>query len=111
MPRPKSSPADQPLNPYDEVPHVTRPSNETHPDRLATVGTLFGMQPAPLTGCRVLEIGCGDGSNLIPMAFHLPGSRFVGVDLAAGAIARGQKVIEDLGLTNIMLVAADLREI
>jgi methyltransferase-like protein/ubiquinone/menaquinone biosynthesis C-methylase UbiE len=100
-----------PENPYDEVPYFTAPSADNHPDRLATVATLFGMKPAPLNGCRVLEIGCGDGSNLIPMASRLPGSRFTGVDLAAGPIAKGQRTIDDLGLANINLIAADLREL
>ena len=69
-----------PENPYDELPYITLPSNDNHPDRLASVATLFGMNTAPVTACRVLEIGCGDGSNLIPMAWHLPESRFTGVD-------------------------------
>ena len=40
--------------------------------------------------CRVLELGCGDGGNLVPMALALPGARFVGIDAAPGAIARGR---------------------
>ena len=47
------------------------------------------MSPAPVNSCRVLEIGCGDASNLIPMAYGLPGSRFTGIDLAAAPIAAG----------------------
>jgi methyltransferase-like protein/SAM-dependent methyltransferase len=100
-----------PTNPYDQVPYNTFPQPQTHPDRLAAVGKLFGMDPAPVDGCRVLEIGCGDGGNLIPMAYALPGSRFVGVDLAAGPIATGLRVAADLGLGNLALHAADLREI
>ncbi len=98
-------------NPYDELPYFTRPLIDSHPDRLAAVATLFGMTPAPVTKCRVLEIGCGDGSNLIPMAVHLPDSSFVGVDLASVPIAKGRKMAEDLGLTNLSMVAADLRDI
>ena len=41
---------------------------QTHPDRLATIALLYGMAPRPVDRCRVLELGCGDGSNLIPMA-------------------------------------------
>ena len=47
------------------------------------------MTPAPVTACRVLEIGCGDGGNLIPLAYHLPESHFTGIDLAAAPIAAG----------------------
>src|SRR5690348_3889512 len=50
-----------PASAYDDVPYPTFPRIETHPDRLAAVATLFGMTPAPVRNCRVLEIGCGDG--------------------------------------------------
>jgi methyltransferase-like protein/SAM-dependent methyltransferase len=84
---------------------------QTHPDRLAAVGTLFGMSPAPVRGCRVLEIGCGDASNLIPMAYALPESRFTGIDLAEEPVASGRRTVAALGLDNISLVAGDLREV
>ncbi len=38
----------------------------------------------------MLEIGCGNGSNVIPMAYGLPGSEFVGVDLAAKPVEVAQ---------------------
>ena len=96
---------------YDLVPYPAMPRQQTHPDRLATVGKLFGMSPAPVERCRVLEIGCSDGGNLIPMACALPECRFVGVDLSAREIAAGQRVVEDLALDNLTLRAGDLREI
>ena len=98
-------------NPYETVPYVTYPRFETHPDRLASAATLFGMKPAPVRACRVLELGCGDGNNLIPMAYYLPGSRFVGVDLAERAIEAGRRTIADVGLSNIEMIAADLRTV
>ena len=98
-------------NPYDSVPYLTRPRNETHPDRLAAVGTLFGMRPAPVASCRVLEIGCGDGGNVVPLAYGLPQSRVTGVDLAADAIASARRMAGDLKLENLRLVAGDLRDI
>ena len=67
---------------YDEVPYADRVHPATHPDLLAVVGTLFGMSPAPPDRCRVLELGCAGGANLIALAQSLPGSRFVGVDLS-----------------------------
>jgi SAM-dependent methyltransferase len=78
---------------------------------MAATALLFGMEPAPVTQCRVLEVGCGDGSNLIPMAYHLPGSRFVGIDLADEPIAAGREMAAALQLGNIELRAADLRGI
>src|SRR5262249_13699905 len=76
---------------------------QTHPDRLATVATLFGMRPAAVDCCRVLELGCAAGGNLIPMAQALPGSSFLGIDLSARQVAEGAKVVAALGLTNVAL--------
>jgi methyltransferase-like protein/2-polyprenyl-3-methyl-5-hydroxy-6-metoxy-1,4-benzoquinol methylase len=97
-------------DPYDTVPYPSAPFTQTHPDRLATLAILLGMTPAPVERCRVLELGCGDGSNLIPMAFSLPESEFFGLDRAEGAIRQGRARAEALGLTNITLRALDLLE-
>lgn len=96
-------------NLYDAVPYPTWPRVETHPDRLAAIGILMGMTPAPVTECRVLEIGCGDGGNLIPMAYALPGSRFTGLDLAASPIAAARATVRRVGLRNVEFRRADLR--
>jgi methyltransferase-like protein/SAM-dependent methyltransferase len=88
---------------YDEVPYESYPYAQTHPDRLATIAQLFQMQPAAIDRCRVLELGCAAGGNLIPMAVQLPGSRFVGIDLSARQIADGRRVVADLKISNIQL--------
>ena len=93
---------------YDELPYPGEPFSQTHPDRLATLATFFGMTPASVESCRVLELGCGDGANLIPMAFALPEGRFRGIDLAGSAIIRGQELIQKLHLENIRLQHLDV---
>jgi SAM-dependent methyltransferase len=95
-------------NPYDSVAYPSAALPQTHPDRLATQATLFGLSPASVARCRVLDIGCGDGNHLIACAASLPASSFVGVDLAAAPIERGQAAARELGLANIDLRAADL---
>src|SRR5277367_5351155 len=97
-------------NIYDRVSYPTSAHTSTHPDRLAIMAKLFGMTPTPIERCRVLELGCNDGWNLIPMAFGLPESEFIGVDLAAQPIARGRAAIGALKLANIRLEQADLLE-
>ena len=72
----------QPGQSYDETPYEGGAIATAHPDRLCTVGRLFGMSPGEVRSCRVLELGCADGGNLIPMALALPGSEFIGVDLS-----------------------------
>ena len=78
------------LNPYDEVPYPNYAYSYTHPDTLATLATLLGLTPAPVDDCRVLELGCAGGGNLIPMAQVLPDSHFVGLDYSGQQIAAGR---------------------
>lgn len=88
---------------YDVVEYPHRPFSQTSPDRLAVLGMLFGMEPALPSKCRVLELGCGSGGNLIPLADLNPGSSYLGLDLAQTPIDAGRKRIESLGLQNIRL--------
>jgi len=98
------------VSPYDEVLYPATVFPQTHPNRLATVAFLRGVQPAPINRCRVLELGCGVGSNVIGMAFQLPQSEFIGLDLARRPIATGQAFVAELGLRNISLHSMDLCE-
>jgi hypothetical protein len=98
------------MNPYDEVLYEGHPFAQTHPDRLATMARLFGMEAAPVERCRLLELGCGDGGNLIPMAYTLAGSEFVGLDAGERGIAKGRGLALALGLSNLQLRALDLME-
>ncbi|MBV8378714.1 MAG: methyltransferase regulatory domain-containing protein [Verrucomicrobia bacterium] len=96
------------LTVYDEVLYPAAVFPQTHPNRLATVAFLRGMQPAPIHRCRVLELGCGVGANIIGMAFQLPTSEFIGLDLAQRPIASGQASVIELDLRNVSLHAMDL---
>jgi methyltransferase-like protein len=99
-----------PPSTYDEVIYPAGLYPQTHPDRLASTAIVLGMSPTPVSSCRVLELGCGDGLNLIAMAFSLPESHFVGIDLAARPLAKGRELAELLGLKNIALQQLDIAE-
>lgn len=99
------------LNPYDEVPYGEASYTQTHPNRAATIATLLGLNPTPIEHCRVLELGSAGGANLIPMAYQLPNSQFIGVDYSPRQVEVGQKMIETLGLTNVELRAMDVRDL
>lgn len=98
-------------NPYDAVPYASLPFQQTHPDRLATIGWLFGMTPVDPNKCRVLELGGAGGGNIAPMAVRFPNSEFVGVDYSARQVAEGQKVIAAAGLTNCKLMHGNIAEL
>ena len=95
-------------NRYDEIPYDALPHPATHPARLATAATFVGHVAPGVARCRVLEVGCSDGSNLIPMAVSLPAASFVGCDLSPRALDAGRRTINDLGLANVALVEGDL---
>ena len=96
---------------YDEVPYPDLCYGYTHPGRLAAIATLLNMQPVPVEKCRVLEIGTANGGNIIPMAFGLPDSTFVGIDLSARQIDNAKQFASTLGLKNITFHAMNLMDI
>jgi SAM-dependent methyltransferase len=95
-------------DPYDSFAYPGFSFPDAHPDRLAAMAILHGLNPAPVEHCRVLEIGCNEGGNLIPMAYAIPDSEFVGFDLARLPIERGQERIRELGLKNIRIFQGNL---
>jgi methyltransferase-like protein len=99
---------DSSRNPYDVTPYIDLSYVATHPDRLATMARLLGQKAAPVSECRVLEIGCAAGGNLLPMAYSLPKAEFVGIDYSARQIEDGKERINRLGFKNVNLICADL---
>ena len=95
---------------YDAVRYPGHFYPQASLDRLAVLGALHGVRVAPVERCRVLELGCGDGGQLIPLAEHFPDSDFLGIDSSAKAIEDGRRVVEQLGLRNVRLEAGDIVE-
>ena len=96
---------------YEELPYDGQAFSVTHPDALAVAASLRGMSPAPVETCRILELGCANGGNLIPMAYSLPSSRCVGIDLSPRQITDGQAVVDALGLRNVTLRAMSILDV
>ncbi len=96
---------------YEDVPYPGSPYPQSHPQHLATCAALFGMEPVDIHQARILELGGGDGSNLIPMATQLPEATFVGVERAARQIESGQQLVKELKLKNITLHRKDILEV
>nr|WP_281064976.1 class I SAM-dependent methyltransferase [Asticcacaulis solisilvae] len=69
---------------------------------------IHGLDAAPVETARVLEIGGGDGANVIAMAAAYPDGRFLNFDLAASAVARGQALLKEAGLTNVRVEVGDI---
>jgi SAM-dependent methyltransferase len=92
---------------YQATPYPSRPVPLSHPDHLYVVGRLHGLAPAPVTAARVLELGCGTGGNLLPMAATLPEGRFLGIDLSERQIHMAQAAAQAASLDNVEFRAGD----
>ena len=103
--------SDSLLASYEAVPYESRPIPFAEPDSIAANAMLHGVNAPPPDHCRVLELGCASGGNLISMAFALPESHFVGIDLAPTQIAAGQFAVVELGLKNISLAALSIEDL
>ena len=95
---------------YDAVPYRHGTIPHSHPARVGAIARLLGLDAAPPDRCRVLEVGCAEGMNLLPLAERLPHSHFTGVDLSPKQIATAEAARVACGIGNARFVCADLRE-
>lgn len=95
---------------YDSLPYPTKFFAETNPNRMAALGKILGLDVPDPQECRVLEFGCGDGSNLLSHAAMLPGSKFLGVDISTQHIKTAKAWADEIGLSNIDFQQADLMD-
>jgi SAM-dependent methyltransferase len=93
---------------YDEVKYPSLPRKQSHPAFISALALISGLVLPPVERWRVLEIGCGNGSNILPLAFDYPEGQFIGVDRAQNPIRAGRALASRLQLANIDLHAADL---
>jgi len=78
-----------------------------NPDRMAVLATLHGLAAKPARSATVLEIGCGDGANVISLAALYPAARFVGLDGSVAAIEKARALTAELGILNLELEVVD----
>jgi len=96
---------------YERVPYPSGSQPETHPAHLAALAILGGLDPAPPQESRVLELGCADGGNLVPMAIEFPRARFVGIDLAPRQIDDARAFAQSMSLANIDFRAMSILDV
>lgn len=110
MPTSAISPISDSDTPYDKAPYPSAAFPQTHPNRLAAMARLFGVAaPSPKTA-RVLELGCADGANLLPMAQQLPEATFFGLDTSKVQIEAGRQALGAVGLANVELRVQNILE-
>jgi SAM-dependent methyltransferase len=93
---------------YEDVPYVGLPIPAAHPWRLRWTATVFGGPRPNLAAARVLELGCGDGATLLPLAAYEPTWTVQGIDSSERAIAFAEAGAARCGLRSATFECADL---
>lgn len=102
-PAPTAAPQPTGAATYDLVPYPAASFPQTHPNRLGGIAKVFGIDSPLPSKARVLELGCADGANILPMAQSLPGASFLGIDYSSKQIETGQALLAAAGLKNVEL--------
>lgn len=93
---------------YNSLPYNFHADIRTHPARIATLGHFYGMSPKPLEQSRILDIGCAEGANVLPIAENYPNCKIIAFDNAKKQIETANRIKGALGLTNIDFFQADI---
>jgi len=93
---------------YDELPYDSLPLPETQPDFLAAMARLHGFDAPDPSRSRILELGCAQGGNLIPLAWRWSGCDCVGVELSRVQAEAGAAFVQSLRLPNVRILHGDL---
>jgi SAM-dependent methyltransferase len=96
---------------YEQQPYPNGVFQFTHPAHVGALAKLYGHlgTPDPATA-RILDVGCGQGANLLRIAGDLPGADCLGLDLAGVHINEANRQAADAGLKNVRFVRADILE-
>ncbi|MEC4678764.1 MAG: class I SAM-dependent methyltransferase [Nitrospirota bacterium] len=96
---------------YNLIPYEGGASFNTAPGHLALCALWkTGTKPSLSSFCYV-ELGCGNGANLLALAFYHKNATFIGIDNAESELNRAQKAAEGLSLNNIQFLHEDVRQL
>lgn len=93
---------------YDKVAYPSAVFQQTNPGRLEVIAHLYGLDPPEIATARVLEIGGSDAMSLLAFAAAYPNAQCCNFDLSHEAIARGHRMVEAAGVTNVTMEVGDI---
>ncbi len=89
-------------------PAMSHPSAD--PAVNAVAARLLGLEAADPSRAAILELGCGSGHHLLPLAARWPDAEFVGIDQDPDAIGLARELAAEAGLANVDFRIADLED-
>lgn len=99
------------ISAYNKIHYEGVIAPNSFPDHLALCAIWHNSGHSPLQRFRFTELGCGDGANLLPLAFYHRDSTFIGIDSSESALKRAQEGARTIGLRNVQLLNKDICEI
>ena len=102
---------DELKNSYDSFLYVSKPFSSTNINNLQAKAKMYGLNPVPLKGARVLELGASCGGNIVPQALYYPETTSTGIDLSGVQVKHGNDIINSIGLKNVTLLEKDILDI
>lgn len=102
-------PAPAPAADADAQPAL--PIARSHPDVLALVAHLFGHRAPEPRKAAIVELGCADGGNLVPLAALLPEAKFLGMDARPSALQQAEAFAKRVGVRNIRWLARPIDQL
>lgn len=95
---------------YDKVVYPSFVFPYIRPSKFGAIARLHGIDVGAIDRCRVLEIGCGDGANLMSIAYAMPDADCVGFDLSGERIEEAKDGAREVGISNASFYEMDLME-
>jgi len=77
-------------------------------DQASTLVELLHSDTSYPPGSRVLEAGCGVGSQTVTLARNSPGARITSIDVSASSIEEAQARVSAAGLDNVRFQQTDI---
>jgi len=77
-------------------------------DQASTLAELLHSDTSYPPGSRVLEAGCGVGSQTVTLAQNSPGARITSIDISASSLEEARTRVSSAGLDNVRFRQADI---
>lgn len=101
----------QTLESYDAIPYPALAIPESHPRNLRSIALMLGLDAPPHESARILDLGCGVGGNILPIACDNPKATVVGVDLSIEQIRHGRELAAIAKANNLRLEHASITDV
>jgi ubiquinone/menaquinone biosynthesis C-methylase UbiE len=77
-------------------------------DQASTLAELLHADTSYPAGSKVLEAGCGVGSQTLSLASKSPGASFTSIDISTESVAKAKQRVDEAGHSNVQFEQGDI---